>query len=56
MGLVTKQLVAAHMTQLTDKNISVLAESKDNIVHCPSSNLKLTSGFSPIHKCHTYVR
>jgi 5-methylthioadenosine/S-adenosylhomocysteine deaminase len=46
---------AAHMTQLNDKNIGVLAAAKANIVHCPSSNLKLISGLSPIHKCHTYV-
>jgi len=52
MGLITSSLIAAHMTQLTEDHISTLAAAKANIVHCPSSNLKLVSGLSPIHKCH----
>jgi 5-methylthioadenosine/S-adenosylhomocysteine deaminase len=39
------------MTQLTDEEISLFAESGAHIVHCPESNLKLASGFSPIARC-----
>jgi len=45
MGLVTPKLLAVHMTCLTDDEIKWMAEGKANVVHCPSSNLKLASGF-----------
>ena len=50
LGLVNEQLVAVHMTSLTDKDIALLAASRANVVHCPSSNMKLASGFSPVAK------
>lgn len=48
LGLVNPLLVAVHMTQITDEEISLLAESGAHIVHCPESNLKLASGFCPL--------
>jgi 5-methylthioadenosine/S-adenosylhomocysteine deaminase len=39
------------MTQLTDEEISLFAESGAHIVHCPESNLKLASGFCQVAKC-----
>lgn len=48
LELLGPQLVAVHMTQLTDDEITCLAESGANIVHCPESNLKLASGFCPV--------
>ena len=48
LGLVNPSLVAVHMTQLTDEEISLFAESGAHIVHCPESNLKLASGFCPV--------
>jgi len=39
------------MTQLNDAEISLFAESGAHIVHCPESNLKLASGFSPVAQC-----
>jgi 5-methylthioadenosine/S-adenosylhomocysteine deaminase len=47
LGLVNPSLVAVHMTQITDEEISLFAESGAHIVHCPESNLKLASGFCP---------
>jgi len=38
------------MTQLTDKEIAHYASSGAHVVHCPESNLKLASGFCPLHK------
>lgn len=51
MGLVNASLIAVHMTQLSDSEIEQLAKAGAHIVHCPESNLKLASGFSPVAKC-----
>jgi len=50
LGLFTDTLLAAHMTQLTDAEIAEGAKNGINVVHCPSSNLKLASGFCPVAK------
>jgi len=50
LGLLSPALTAVHMTQLEDSEISRLAESGASVVHCPESNLKLASGFCPVHK------
>jgi len=51
LGLVNPSLIAVHMTQLTDEEIDLFAESGAHIVHCPESNLKLASGFCQLAKC-----
>jgi 5-methylthioadenosine/S-adenosylhomocysteine deaminase len=48
LGLFTPSLLAAHMTQLTDGEIAEAAMNGISVVHCPSSNLKLASGFCPV--------
>jgi 5-methylthioadenosine/S-adenosylhomocysteine deaminase len=50
LGLVSPALIAAHMTQLNDEEIAEAANSGISVVHCPSSNLKLASGFCPVAK------
>ena len=50
LGLVNERLIAVHMTQLNDAEIAQCAERGVSVVHCPQSNLKLASGFSPIEK------
>jgi len=50
LGLINGNLVAAHMTQVTDEEVARLAASKASVVHCPTSNLKLGSGFCPVAK------
>ena len=50
LGLVNERLIAVHMTQLTEAEISQCAERGVSVAHCPQSNLKLASGFSPIEK------
>lgn len=50
LGLLTPQLQAVHMTQLTDEDIALLAETGTHVIHCPESNLKLASGFCPVAK------
>jgi 5-methylthioadenosine/S-adenosylhomocysteine deaminase len=48
LGLLSTSLNAVHMTQLTDREIQLLAERGVSVVHCPQSNLKLASGFCPV--------
>jgi len=45
LGLVSTQLAAVHMTELSGAEIAQLAERGASVVHCPESNLKLASGF-----------
>lgn len=48
LGLLSSSLMAVHMTQLTDDEIRLCAETGVQVVHCPESNLKLASGFCPV--------
>ena len=50
LGLLGPRLLAVHMTQLTDDEITLLAQTGTSVVHCPESNLKLASGFCPVEK------
>lgn len=50
LGLLSPRLLAVHMTQLTDDEINLVAETGTHVLHCPESNLKLASGFCPIYK------
>ena len=45
LGLVNRRLVAVHMNHLTDEEVGWCAEGGVSVVHCPSSGLKLASGF-----------
>lgn len=49
-GLITPSLMAVHMTQLTDEEITLMAQANAHVIHCPESNLKLASGFCPVHR------
>jgi 5-methylthioadenosine/S-adenosylhomocysteine deaminase len=48
LGLLNSDLIAVHMTQLTDDEIQRVAACGASVVHCPESNLKLASGFCPV--------
>lgn len=50
LGLLSPRLLAVHMTQLTDNEIELIAETGTHVLHCPESNLKLASGFCPTYK------
>ncbi|MCU7938943.1 MAG: TRZ/ATZ family hydrolase [gamma proteobacterium symbiont of Bathyaustriella thionipta] len=50
LGLLSPLLMAVHMTQLNDDEITLLKRHGVSIVHCPESNLKLASGFCPVGK------
>lgn len=51
LGLLSPSFMAVHMTQLSADEINIIAESGVHIIHCPESNLKLASGFCPVHQC-----
>jgi 5-methylthioadenosine/S-adenosylhomocysteine deaminase len=53
LDMVTPTLAAVHMTQLDAPEITRLAEAGASVVHCPESNLKLASGFCPVHRLLT---
>ncbi len=48
LGLLNPRMMAVHMTQLTDDEITLSAEQGIHVVHCPESNLKLASGQCPV--------
>ncbi|MEO1429576.1 MAG: amidohydrolase [Cyanobacteria bacterium J06633_8] len=50
IGYLNYRTSLAHCVHLTDKDISILAETKSTVVHNPLSNLRLGSGIAPILK------
>ena len=50
LGLVNERLIAVHAVHLNDEDIDRLARAGASTCHCPCSNLKLASGFSPVAK------
>lgn len=50
LGLLGPNFLAVHAVHLTDSEITTLAQYGCHTAHCPASNLKLASGFSPIDK------
>jgi 5-methylthioadenosine/S-adenosylhomocysteine deaminase len=48
LGLVGPGLIAVHAVHLDSQEIALLAEHGCHVAHCPSSNLKLASGFAPV--------
>jgi len=50
LGLLSPSFIGVHSVHLNDFEIALLAREGCSVVHCPSSNLKLASGFSPIGK------
>lgn len=50
LGLLSPDFMGVHMTQLNDAAIELTATNNAHVVHCPSSNLKLASGFTPVSK------
>ena len=48
LGLVGPNLIAVHCVHLDPGEIELLAKHGASVAHCPSSNLKLASGFAPM--------
>jgi len=50
LGLTGPHVALAHCVHLSDGEIDTLEKTRTNVVHCPSSNLKLGSGIAPVAK------
>jgi 5-methylthioadenosine/S-adenosylhomocysteine deaminase len=48
VGLTGRHVALAHCVHLSNEEIKTLKTTGTNVVHCPSSNLKLGSGIAPI--------
>jgi cytosine/adenosine deaminase-related metal-dependent hydrolase len=48
LGLTGTNLVLAHCVHLEDQDFGILAETGTKVAHCPSCNLKLSSGIADI--------
>lgn len=48
LGLTGPGLVSVHSVHLDERDIALYAREGCHVVHCPSSNLKLASGFAPV--------
>ncbi len=49
-GLLGPHVQAVHMTVLDDEDFAMIEESRTQVVHCPSSNMKLASGYCTFEK------
>jgi 5-methylthioadenosine/S-adenosylhomocysteine deaminase len=48
LGLLGPGLIAVHAVHLEKQEIELLGAHAASVAHCPSSNLKLASGFAPV--------
>jgi len=48
LGLVGPGLISVHSVHLDEREIALYATHASHVAHCPSSNLKLASGFAPV--------
>ncbi|OUU75018.1 MAG: hypothetical protein CBC29_05035 [Methylococcaceae bacterium TMED69] len=50
LNILTERLMAVHMVETREEDLEVLDSKGVNVVHCPTSNLKLGCGIMPLHK------
>lgn len=50
LGLLSPRTQCVHMTTLNDEDIDTIRKTGSHVIHCPESNLKLASGFCPVHR------
>src|ERR1700730_5649964 len=50
VGLTGRHVALAHCIHVDEQEMQILKRTQTNVVHCPSSNLKLGSGIAPITK------
>jgi 5-methylthioadenosine/S-adenosylhomocysteine deaminase len=48
VGLTSSRTVLAHCVWVNEGEMEILARTGTHVAHCPSSNLKLGSGFAPV--------
>lgn len=50
VGISGRHVALAHCVHVDEAEIELLARTQTNVVHCPSSNLKLGSGIAPVKR------
>lgn len=50
VGVTGSHVALAHCIHLADDEIEILRTTRTNVVHCPSSNMKLGSGIARVHE------
>ena len=50
VGVTGRHVALAHCVHLSNDEIRILKTTNTNVVHCPSSNMKLGSGIAPVAK------
>lgn len=50
LGMLSPRTQCVHMTTLNDEDIDTIRKTGSHVIHCPESNLKLASGFCPVHR------
>ena len=48
LGLTAPHVALAHCVHLNERELDILAQTGTQVMHCPSSNLKLGSGIAPV--------
>ncbi len=48
LGIVSPQFMAVHSVYLNHEDLTTLSKESASVIHCPTSNLKLGSGFADI--------
>ncbi len=48
LGITGRHVALAHCIHLDEDELNILARTRTNVAHCPSSNLKLGSGIAPV--------
>ncbi len=48
LGVLDEKTVLAHVIWISDKEISILADTGSTVAHCPSTNMKLSDGIPKI--------
>ncbi len=50
LGILNENFVADHAVWVTDEELDIIADRKVKVITNPESNMKLASGWAPIHK------
>ena len=48
LGFLSPRLIAAHVVHVNEQEIAILKQRDVGVAHCPQSNMKLSSGTSPV--------
>ena len=53
LGVLNDRLIAAHCVHLSDDDRRILRDRGVHVAHCPTSNMKISSGIAPVERLRT---